>query len=466
MNPLSAAIGCAVAVAVLFMLNRDRGTRTSTALWIPVAWFLIAGSRNVSEWLQLSAPIDAADRYLEGNPVDRNVLTVLMACGVIALLGRKQRVAAVVRANAPIVLYFLYCGVSIFWSDYTLVAGKRWFRSLGDVIMVLVIFTDPSWGAALKRVLTRVGFLLLPISVLLIRYFPYWGRAYGQDGTPYWTGVAAGKNSLGMICLIFGLASVWSFLVAYRSRENRFRFRRLVAQGTVAAIALWLLGIVNSKTSLACFALAGSLMILTTFSSFARRPLVVLSMVVSIISAAFAVLFMGVGGGVLQAMGRDSSLTGRTDIWRVVLKFADNPWFGAGYESFWLGQRLKDVADALHVTLLNQSHNGYIEAYLNLGWVGVVLLVVLIVTGYRTIMAEFRGDPEIGTLRIAYFVLVVVYNFTEGVFKTMSPVWIAFLVATMAVPYARSLKARTITPRAPEDSWQAQLPGVAAQLSR
>jgi O-antigen ligase len=392
MNPLIATIACAVVIATLFMLNRDRGTPTSIALWIPVVWLLIAGSRNVSEWLQWGGTIDAADRYLEGNPVDRNVLTILMACGVIVLLGRKQRIASILRANTPLLVYFFYCGISIFWSDYTLVAGKRWFRGLGDVIMLLVIFTDPSWRIALKRVLTRVGVLLLPISVLLIKYFPYWGRAYGQDGTAYWTGVAAGKNSLGMISLIFGLSAVWCFLGAYRSRENRFRTRHLVAHGTVVVIALWLLWVANSKTSLVCFVLACSLMIVTTFSTFARKPAVLFSMVITLVSIAFAVLFLGVGGGALEAMGRNSSLTGRTDIWKVVIKFADNPWVGSGYESFWLGKRLEQIADALNVKLLNQAHNGYIEIYLNLGWIGVVLLAVLIVTGYRTIISRFHED--------------------------------------------------------------------------
>ena len=34
-------------------------------------WLLIGGSRNVGEWLQMSAPMDQGARYLEGNPVDR-----------------------------------------------------------------------------------------------------------------------------------------------------------------------------------------------------------------------------------------------------------------------------------------------------------------------------------------------------------------------------------------------------------
>ena len=65
-----------------------------------------------------------------------------------------------------------------------------------------------------------------------------------------------------MICLIFGLACLWSFLEAYEAK-GAHRKRRLVAQGVIV-IALYLLWISDSKTSLSCFALVGALMTLTS----------------------------------------------------------------------------------------------------------------------------------------------------------------------------------------------------------
>lgn len=451
-----ATLGFVVAIGALFALNRDRKVHTSAALWVPVAWLLIAGTRNVSEWLGLSAPGDVADRYMEGSPVDRVVLTAIMVCGLIALAGRSKRVGSVLRANAPIIAYFLYCAVSILWSDFALVAGKRWFRSLGDVIMVLVILTDRNLVMAIKRVLNRVGFLLLPISILLIRYFPDKGRSYGMDGVQYWTGVTTGKNSLGMICLIFGLASLWQLLFTYRNRDEVGRTRRLAAHATMVAMALWLLWIADSKTSLSCFVLIGGLMTVTTFFSFARKPAVLFLMIFALVSISFTILFLGVGGGALEAIGRNQSLTGRTDVWKLVVGFVENPWVGAGYESFWMGKRLTDIRKIIQG--LNQAHNGYIEIYLNLGWVGLILLGGVILTSGRRIILGFRGDPELSTITTAYFVVAVIYNFTEGMFKMMTPVWIAFLLATMAVPRMRSRKAPTVALKPPETNFEVDLP--------
>src|SRR5262245_54270932 len=130
---------CILLILVLFWLDRERRVRTSAAVFIPMAWLLIAGSRNISEWLDLSGPADAVDRYMEGDPVDRNILSLLMLLAVIVLYQRRDRVVGLLKANAPVVGYFVYAALSVVWSDFPMVGGKRWFRGLGDVIMVLVI---------------------------------------------------------------------------------------------------------------------------------------------------------------------------------------------------------------------------------------------------------------------------------------------------------------------------------------
>ena len=74
-------------------------------------------------------------------------------------------------------------------------------------------------------------------------------------------------------------------------------------------------------------------------------------------------------------MGRDSTLTGRTEIWTHVLWVAGNPLLGTGFESFWLGDRLANVWSIMPG--IQEAHNGYLEVYLNLGWIGVTLLAVI-----------------------------------------------------------------------------------------
>jgi len=372
-------------------------------------------------------------RYLEGNPIDRAVLGILMALGVIVLLTRERQVKALLKGSMPVLLFFLYCAISSLWSDYPDVAFKRWFRGLGDIVMVLVILTAPDWSSALKRVLARVAFVLLPLSVLLIRYFPDLGRGYNIAGSAmFWTGVTTDKNGLGMICLIFGLGTVWNFTEIYQDREGAQRPRHLMAQGITVLTTLWLLWESNSMTSISCFVLGGCLMMAIGGWPKTRRPAVACSLAAAAVAISAFVLFGG-AGSVLQAMGRNPTLTGRTEVWDVLLPFTQNPIIGSGYESFWLGDRLKKIWDLTSVGI-NEAHNGYLEIYLNLGWVGIILLAFLIATGFRKVLRGVREDPATGKVRLAYFVLTLIYNFTEAAFKMMSPVWMFFLIAIMAQP--------------------------------
>jgi O-antigen ligase len=144
----------------------------------------------------------------------------------------------------------------------------------------------------------------------------------------------------------------------------------------------------------------------------------------------------------------------------MVLGNSVNPVFGTGFESFWLGERLRKMW-SVYVGI-NQAHNGYIEIYLNLGWVGVSLLVLLILTGYRNVIAMLRREPSAGGMRLAYFVVGVIYNFTEASFKMMTPVWIMFLVAITAIPEVKSLTGSALLRKVPPEPTWVGVPGRSA----
>src|SRR5579863_2147821 len=87
----------------LFWLDRDRTLRPSKALWIPIFWLMIVGSRPLSVWLHL-APSNPKDVILEGSPIDAFLFMALVATGVLILFRRRKRVGSVLRTNWPIVL--------------------------------------------------------------------------------------------------------------------------------------------------------------------------------------------------------------------------------------------------------------------------------------------------------------------------------------------------------------------------
>lgn len=441
-----------VGIGILFALNRDRQARTSPALWIPVVWLLIAGSRMVSDWLSLQPPADSAGVYLDGSPLDRNFLTSLLLVSVIVLIRRGPKVLALLRGNGPLAVFFLYCALSILWSDFPDVAFKRWIKSFGDLVMVLLVLSDGDGLSALKRVLSRTAFLLLPLSILFIKYYPDLGRVYSRwTWTPSWTGVTTDKNMLGMTCLVFGLASSWRLLSAFQAPRSRYRTRLLVAHGAVVTMTLWLLQKCNSMTSLSCFLLGSSLMVALNSRFASRRRALVHLLVFVALSTAFAALFLDLGSTVLSTMGRDPTLTGRTDLWHHILAMNQNPLLGTGFASFWLGPRLESLWK-IYWWQPTESHNGYLEIFLNLGWLGVVLFGIVLAATYRNAVRLYRLDPETGGLVLAYFVAGMAYNFTEAAFKTMNLVWIALMLAVVTSS-GTFAKPRPETATSAESTW-------------
>ena len=179
-----AVVAYAFLILTVFLLNRDRGSRVSPGLWIPVAWVSIGASRSVAQWLGGIDPDVALETaYIEGNPLDALIFATLIVGGLVVLIKRRRRVSAFLRANGPLLVFLLYCVLSVLWSDYPEVAFKRWIKAIGDTVMVLIVLTDPEPTAAIKRLLARAGFLLIPPSILLIKYYPSLGRGYSP-----WTG--------------------------------------------------------------------------------------------------------------------------------------------------------------------------------------------------------------------------------------------------------------------------------------
>jgi len=277
----------------------------------------------------------------------------------------------------------------------------------------------------MKRLLAQVGFLLVPLSVLLIKYYPALGRIYNRwTWEAYFTGVSTDKNGLGGVCVIVGLASLWRIIDGWRHDRS---WSPLIAHGVVLGMAMWLFTKADSSTALACF-LLGVLLTVMTARLVGRNPAYVHALVGAIaMLVVFGVLLPNGYTYVVEALGRNTTLTGRTEIWGDLLTMDVNQWVGTGFESFWLGPRAEYLGNKYYFHP-NQAHNGYIEMYVNLGWIGVGFLVLLMAAGYRRIVEAYGRSAGISTLRLALLATVAVYNVTEATFKVMHPMWIVFLL--------------------------------------
>jgi exopolysaccharide production protein ExoQ len=390
---------------------------------------LLAGSRYVSQWLNLSGPITLLEASTDGSPVDAAVFFFLIMLGIFILCKRKIVWGEVIKLNKWICLYFLFCGISILWSDYPFVGFKRWIKELGNLIMVMVILTENYPKEAIKVILRRFTFLMLPASILMIKYYPEFGRAYHM-GMLMVTGVASQKNGLGTICLISGIYFSWEVLYnkGYWNKFTRF------AQNSILIIMnIWLFYLANSATSMACMIVALCVFALGRIPSIINNPKKIIYISVTcIVLFGILELFFDFKNTLIAMLGRNSDLTNRTTLWATLLSMVENPFIGTGFMSFWSGHRLEIIFEKIGSEGV-QAHNGYLEQYLNLGYVGVVFIGIILVTGILKIRKQLNLDYPIAILRYCFIVIAILFNYTEASFYGINNIWLLTLLGIVEI---------------------------------
>jgi exopolysaccharide production protein ExoQ len=418
---------------VVYLFRRDLRERpnVTNALWLPFFWIVISGGRFISEWMGIFGLSFGGSSVEEGSPLDAIFFFVIIASGLRVLHQRRVNWSEFMRQNQWVTIYLLYCLVAIVWSDFPLVAVKRWMKLFGQPIMVLVLLTEPDPMESLARLLKRCAYVLIPISILFIKYYPDLGRAYDAwSGMGMNTGITTNKNTLGCDCFILGYFFVWHFLRVWRQERGKQRQNELILCFVFFVLIGWLLFFMaHSSTSLGAFLLAVTIMLFVGFKFVNRRQLSIYLVVTLVVGVLLEVCF-DLHKVVIEALGRNSTLTGRTDIWEVLVNWDLNPILGTGFESFWLGERPKKISEMFQGLNLNEAHNGYLETYINLGLLGLAITVAWLLATYFKANRALLSDFEFGRFRLGYLAAFIVYNWTEAAFRTHCfPFFIFFLIA-------------------------------------
>ena len=366
---------------------------------------------------------------------------VLMTLGFIILARRRIGWSSWLRSNRILLALFIYMGVSIIWSDFIGVSCKRWFRAMGDLMMVLIVLTEKHPDEAIQCVWRRSAIILIVLSVILINYFPHLGvKAFSGAGT-MWVGVTSHKNQLGILACVSAVFLMWSLFT------NKIELRgQILIDIAVLLMALWLLfgsGTATSMTSKIIFVI--SCLFLWAMSKFRNLlPGILNRLVIFIIFSSVLMYLIGVmfivdilSREILTPLGRDVTLTGRTDLWKELLTIGNmHPILGSGYGGFWVvGSRKIGLLWERFPFGPNQAHNGYLEVYITLGITGLVLLAGLFLSVYKKIMSLLAKDFEFGRFQLMLFFMILLYNLTESsMTRPTNFLWILFLILAVVPP--------------------------------
>lgn len=415
-------------VGLVVLLKTERLPKLPASLYAPLAWIVICLSRSLSQWLQFRSDLQVRDTDLEGNSLDAVFLSLLILVGLRTIHRRRLDPIALIKDNKALFALYGLALISLLWADIPLIAFKRWLKWSGSLVMGIVILSEADPRTAIRSLVKRSAYALIPLSILFIKFVPRMGRSFTLSGGADLHGVATQKNEYGLLLLIFGIYFAWE-LIGFWRRKDAESLRRIgLLDAVFLAVIFWQLVLIDSKTPILCLILAIGILLLIGHPYFKGSPRRVRNAVVALVLAAVLLqYFADIKGTIIVTARRNPTLTDRTVLWGEILKVPINPWLGAGWDNFWLPERVAPIWEKWRWRP-RSAHNGYIEMYLYLGWPGLVALALVLLAGFRRSLGRFRSDIESGGLSLAFFFALLLQNYAESSFHRLSPMWVFFLL--------------------------------------
>ncbi|WP_163267692.1 O-antigen ligase family protein [Chelativorans alearense] len=406
-----------IPVAIFVSPNRNFGYGVVA---IAVSLFVFAYSTRFGQvpiliyyalWLPL--PFIDPQRYLRGNAH----LPWIVAFGVFALL-------------------------STFWSAAPSATARAGVQYLTHIACALIAARSVS-----PRTLTFGG--LAGVALVLAYSLAVGGYHYDPiDGSYTFVGAFSSKNQLGFFASL-GIYLAFAALVLLRERGL------LVAPTLfVGALSGYCLLFSQSATSVitVAIALAASLAMntLQLFAPIPRKLLFAAGAVLALLGL-FAALQLGAFDAVLGAFGKDATLTGRTYLWSEGMAAArEHPVLGMGYQAYWVHgfPDAERLWEEFYITARTgfHFHNTYIEALVELGAIGLVLLVILLIgvtAGHTSILLGNRRDPA-ARLMFGLSVMLLLRSLAEV--DMMTPYVVGSFLLYYAAGTAFDLSRRVVRP--------------------
>ncbi len=375
-----AAVGASAAAAASGV---QEGTRTRQAAVVLLAGFaaltLSAARRRRRQATVAWARSDIAPGVIAPpwmGQISTPVLRLLRSTPGAVPPSRGSRVLLLV-----LIAYTGLATVSVMWADDAALAAKR------AVVFLVLAFTAYALAQAwsLRELLYFSIFASTTSLVLGIG-----GALARGDLQPF----ASDYRFVGFANPNLHGIEAACLVIATATALRMGRGHRLLLAGLLV-FGLGMLLLTKSRTALVAVMLVGA--VAGTFTV-KRHRLVVMG--IGVIALIFAVVVF-LPDTVTHAhsaalLGRSAqsddpaTLSGRTLLWEDLLYFASaRPWLGYGFDSFWTPQHIAEVS-LRRGWVITQSHSGYIETLLNVGWVGASLFVLVLFGGLITAIKRYR----------------------------------------------------------------------------
>lgn len=389
-------------------------------LQVVLAFVLITGLFVALSWKGANPDMAVEDRE-SGNPLMQLVNLAVYLPALLFLLNRPGALLATLARGWAYSLLLALTLVSVTWS---VVPDVTLRRSLALIVsMVFVLHVVHYFSARQFIRLMAMIFAAMLLASWLALLVPGYGITPRGVHIGRWRGIFEEKNTFGLFCGIACLCFLMMAGLAARASRERTVWLGLLGLSFVA------LFFSNARTPLLGLLGAGAVMAAVQFLYLPWRwqKRIDRPMRSGLVGTFFFLLLVVLpfsAATLLTLLGRNMTLTGRGKLWEYAIgKGMDRPWLGAGFKAFWTDKVTFDLrvfnrhwsVEGEQQKLTGNAHNGYLDAWLDLGFLGLALVVIMLLSiilrARRGLMRT--GDP-IYLWHIGAAVFVIIYYFTNS----------------------------------------------------
>lgn len=306
----------------------------------------------------------------------------------------------------PLAALVLVMAVSALWVDNV----SYGLMATAGAAVVIATGLAVGRGLSLQTVLevtnrttVVIGGGSIALAILVPQYALHSGPAY--SGTLI--GIYISKNSLAVVMLFGAVATL------FRTWPKGKGLRRAAGSFAVYGTVFWL---TQSATTIAilgaCLLLRWLYGVWIRASSRSRAAGFALAL-----GPALAIALFGwsIYTGILTALDRDVTLTGRTAIWEAALSaWRTRPWTGIGWGGFETDSLVGAIQVASYGWVRNHAHSGFVQVLVELGIIGIAVLGFALVATLWQIARTIRSRPTLANgWLLAVFLTFVAHNVTE-----------------------------------------------------
>jgi exopolysaccharide production protein ExoQ len=251
------------------------------------------------------------------------------------------------------------------------------------------------------------GVSLSVLNLIFVFLLPQFGVLHQLREAGAWAGVFMERTAAAK-CMVFLLSPAFVF------ERGSFRLGRI---GYIILLG-WFIFKTHAVTALiVLFFYILVMAAIYILRKFETKSLIVISGIALILGVVVVSVSLPFLPAILTFFGRDSTLTGRTFIWQVVIRsIVKRPLLGYGFYAFWQGLTGESANAILSVKwIFGYAHNGILELLLQLGVVGTAVFFITLFQALKNAWLCIRNNqPSAADWYIGLIALTILYNVDEA----------------------------------------------------